>query len=291
MENGTHSMEHGDKNTVVGDERRMNKKRFLTIVLALFVLNVLNINMGSVVSAAPTSPYIAVVPSSDTTMIGQNHTVSIYTDYAGYDVWGWNVVLAFNTTVLQCVKVQNGDLITMDIDPSARFVSHINNTIGEVSAGAYFYYATPPPPITTSGPGTLVVVTFEVVGYAQISSLTLQDNTYLSVYDPSQNPNEPVYKIHAKVNHSQIGHGIVMVSQITGDITGPQNPPGSGIYPPDGVVNIRDLHYLGAHYGTNDPVADFTGPENPPGSGIYPPDGTVDDRDLIPLGANFGNHV
>jgi hypothetical protein len=80
-------------------------------------------------------------------------------------------------------------------------------------------------------------------------------------------------------------------NRIPGDITGPENPGGSGRYPPDGIVDGRDLIYLGANFGTANPVADFTGPENPVGSGEYPPDGIVDGRDLIKLGANFGRHL
>jgi hypothetical protein len=79
-------------------------------------------------------------------------------------------------------------------------------------------------------------------------------------------------------------------NRIPGDITGPENPPGSGQFPYDGKVDGYDLIYLGKKFGTTDPVADFTGPENPVGSGAYPPDGIVDGRDLIALGKNFGAH-
>jgi len=82
-----------------------------------------------------------------------------------------------------------------------------------------------------------------------------------------------------------------VIVTIPGDITGPENPIGSGKYPPDGVVNSYDLVYLGKKFGTSDPVADFTGPENPVGSRRYPPDGVVNSYDLFELGKNYGKHI
>jgi len=89
-------------------------------------------------------------------------------------------------------------------------------------------------------------------------------------------------------NKKEVGTVIVT---IPGDITGPENPIGSGKYPPDGVVNSYDLVYLGKKFGTSDPVADFTGPENPVGSRRYPPDGVVNSYDLFELGKNYGKHI
>jgi len=77
---------------------------------------------------------------------------------------------------------------------------------------------------------------------------------------------------------------------VLGDITGPvEDPPGSGIYPPDGVVDIYDLDLIGKAYGTKegDPdwdeyeIADITGPED-----VF--DGRVDCYDLAIVGKNFG---
>jgi len=79
-------------------------------------------------------------------------------------------------------------------------------------------------------------------------------------------------------------------NRIPGDIAGPENPPGSGLYPYDGNVNNYDLTYLKTKFGTNDHQADFTGPENPPGSGTHPPDGIANVRDLQPIGKNYGRH-
>lgn len=138
------------------------------------------------------SQYIAVSPKrtvDETLTTGKNYTISVSTDYNGSDVWGWNIRLTYRPAVLECLEVLNGDLITTSKDPSARFNATINNAIGEVSAGGYFFYLFPNAPPTTDGPGTLVNVTFRVVGTGS-SNITLEkQNTYVQVSNPSINPN------------------------------------------------------------------------------------------------------
>lgn len=242
----------------------MNKK-LLTAILALLTLAVLNTNKV-VVSAPPVSPYIEVIPSDEAIMVNWNHTVSIQTDYSGSDVWGWNVKLTFDPSVLQCVEVINGDLITTAKDPSARFTYTVNNAIGEVSVGAYFYYVTPPA-FTTSGPGTLADVIFTAVGTGY-SNITLEKETVLQGYDID---NDLVYDIINGVIHpNNLGHGNIM-STIQGDATfdktvdvfdilklkyhrsGP--PPGPGGFNPDadvnqdGLIDVFDILIAKAHLG------------------------------------------
>ncbi len=113
------------------------------------------------------SQYIAVLPQStvDPTLdIDSTYTVSIYTDYDGTDVWGWEFTLTYNPSVLHGISVTNGDLITKTKDDSATFISgEFDNVNGELSlTSASFQYAGTPLPVT-SGPGTLANVTFEVI--------------------------------------------------------------------------------------------------------------------------------
>ena len=246
------------------------KKRVLMIALALLTLGLLSVKI-SPISAPPTSPYIAVVPSpSDPIMINWDFTVSISTDYYNetQDVWGWNVLLTFNPAVLEVIEVANGDLITTAKDSSATFVSHINNTIGEVSTGAFFYYAQPATPYTTNGPGVLVSITFRGVGTGY-SNITLEKETLLQRYDPWTTPE--VYNIvDAYIQPDNVGHGTVMVT-IPGDVTydktvdvfdilkikyhrsGP--PPGPGGFNPsvdvnqDGSIDVFDILVAKAHLG------------------------------------------
>jgi len=129
------------------------------------------------------SQYIAVIPEStvnpDLTP-GKNFTISIYTDYNGTDVWGWQLSLSYNPLILQGVKVTNGDLITTEKHPDAMFDAGLgfNNTSGKLAVTmAWFFYTTYPIPLT-SGPGILANVTFTVVDYGT-SSITLGVETQL----------------------------------------------------------------------------------------------------------------
>jgi len=123
------------------------------------------------------SPYIAVVPHStvdpDLT-IGMNYTVSVYTDYNGDDVTGYQFTLEYNPLVLHGVKVTNGDLITNATNSGeARFVpGAFDNEAGELSLTVAFFFSVEEPVPLTSGPGILAYVTFTVVGTGD-SGITL----------------------------------------------------------------------------------------------------------------------
>jgi len=61
------------------------------------------------------SPYVGVVPHTTVNSnltIGTNYTVSIYTDYSGSDITGYQFDLSYNPNILNGVEVTNGDLIT-----------------------------------------------------------------------------------------------------------------------------------------------------------------------------------
>jgi len=128
--------------------------------------------------------YIAVIPQStvDTTLTpGKNYTVSIYTDYNGSDVWGWQFTLSFNPHVLEGIEVVNGDLITEAKDSSAEFTSGtFNNTAGTLDlTWAYFEWVPPATPFVTSGPGILANVTFLVKSTGESSIILSIETTEL----------------------------------------------------------------------------------------------------------------
>lgn len=91
-------------------------------------------------------------------------------------------------------------------------------------------------------------------------------------------------------------HDLLYRTSLVGDITGPENPPSSGEYPPDGTVDTYDLTFVCNTYGDKegDPnwneskIADITGPENPPASRQFPPDGIIDIYDLAIVSRNYG---
>ena len=282
-------------------KEEMNRKKALSttmiLLLTLGMLSLLRFTFVTV-SAVPVSPYIMVKPEktlNSTYTVGSNYTVSIYTNYnasLGSDLYSWQFSLIFNPSVLEGLEVSNGDLITTAKHSSATFApGTFNNTIGKLlQTKAYFYHISPPP-FRTSGPGTLAYVTFRVKGYG-ISDIhildTVNDYAMLGGYNIAKGG---YYEItDGFLESERLGHGFFN-NRLAGDITGPENPVGSGLYPPDKKVDGYDLIYLGKKFGTTDPVADFTGPENPVGSGTYPPDGIVDGRDLIALGKNFGKSI
>jgi PKD repeat protein len=81
-----------------------------------------------------------------------------------------------------------------------------DNTAGKLSlTGAFFFYVFPPVP-TTSGPGTLATVTFEVAGYGD-SDITIGDETRLRVCTNPMDPETIIDIIDASANPEQIGDG------------------------------------------------------------------------------------
>ena len=153
----------------------MKRKKLLTLsVLLLFVLSVFSVSMTGV--SAVDSPCIKVVPESTVTTdltVGMLYTVSIYTDYAGWDVTGYEFTLYYNPGVLEGINVTNGDLI---VGGSAKFIAGpIDNTAGKLFLTVAYYDAEG---AVTTGPGTLANVTFTVVGEGA-STITLGPETRL----------------------------------------------------------------------------------------------------------------
>ena len=126
--------------------------------------NIDNNILASPIEVEIKSTYIAIVPQNtvDITLdIGKNYTVSIYTDYNGTDVWGYEFTLTWNPNVLQGINVTNGDLITgTEVTWIPGTFDNVNGKLS--TTGAKFEFTTPPAPVT-SGPGTLANVTFTVV--------------------------------------------------------------------------------------------------------------------------------
>jgi len=168
------------------------------------------------------SPYIAVVPHSivDANLTpGTSFTVSIYTDYEGEDVWGWQFTLSYNPLVLHGVEVTNGDLIE---DPEMFMAGTFNNTVGTLSLTANFFFFMPgETPPTTSGPGTLANVTFTVVGVGT-SDITLGDETQLKAptYNIVDGVTDPDHVWHGYFRNTEeeVVHDVAVIS-VTPDPT------------------------------------------------------------------------
>jgi hypothetical protein len=177
------------------------------------------------------SPYIAVVPEStvDPSLTpGMNYTISVYTDYEGSDVWGYEFKLTYNPSVLEGIEVVNGDLITEDVGTTMWHPEVFNNTSGELGlTGNGFLFFEPPSPVT-SGPGTLANITFSVVGYGD-SYISLGGETRLIGYNvTTQEKYNIIDKFSPDVGHILYGffanqlevtHDIAVVS-VTPSTTG-----------------------------------------------------------------------
>ena len=128
------------------------------------------------------SSYVTVLPRNivDFTLTqGQNYTISIYTNYNGSDIWGYEFTLTYNPAVLRGIEAVNGDLITQAV--TTFNAGNFNNTLGTLSkTGAYALNMTPTPPepLASTGPGILANITFTIVGEGK-SFITLGDDTLL----------------------------------------------------------------------------------------------------------------
>ncbi len=246
----------GNRIPVPRSQITMRKKLLSPFIVLLLTFVVLN---------APTrvyaveSPYIAVVPSAivDSTLTpSKTFTISIYTDYAGSDITGWQLTLTYNASVLNGVSVTNGDLI---VGGTAQFLpGNFDNTKGKLSlTGAFFFTMIPPPDVTT-GPGILVSVTFKVVGTGT-SAITLGPETKLIGWDFI---GEKTYNIiDATTMFTHIQHGFFDNTQVT--------PP---TLPPVAVITAPQIAYI------NETV-EFSGEDS------YDPDGGL----IMSYSWNFGD--
>jgi hypothetical protein len=182
------------------------------------------------VSAAPISPYIMVQPEqtlNSSITPGMNYTIAVYTDYAGSDIWGWELGLTFNPDILQGLEVLNGDLITTEKNTRARFEpGTFDNVAGSLTGAAGFFNPNPLPAPVTSGPGTLTYVTFIVVGTGisdimlgtSISLLTSLSGWGYYIIDSSQPPgaSEPPHGVdhigHGSFNNIPYGHDVAVTN-------------------------------------------------------------------------------
>jgi len=208
------------------------------------------------------------------------------------NLFTWQINITWNKAILNVARFEAGNNATyilyntLSSNHTASYqltwvINATDNTKGNAGAAdSILDSSVGAPGVSTTPWLRMVSIQFLVVGYGKTGLTISTTGTLATILLDNTGATLAFAKTDGNFDN-----------RIPGDIVGPENPPGSGKYPPDRTVNDRDLIYLGAVFGTSDPVGDFVGPENPPGSGIYPPDGVVNDRDLIRLGANFGRTV
>ena len=220
------------------EDEKMRKILLATPLLVTFTLFIATVSINGVPPV--TSPYIAClnVPATitdPTLTVGERFNVTIYTDYDGSDVWSFEFTLTYDPNILNGVDLYNGDLITGG-HPAYFMPGDFDNVAGKLSlTGAFTSDFS-----TTSGPGTMANVTFEVVGYG-ISDIifgkSYPDTTVL------KSPDDNI--IDALFNPDQIGHGYFR-NHYPGDVDG------------DLLVGSADAGVLNGAYGKSwpDPLYD-----------------------------------
>jgi len=179
-----------------------------------------NLLVSSSMVRVAVSPYISVVPVGtldEALTPGMNYTISIYTDYNGSDVWGYEIELTYNPSVLEGIEAVNGDLITEDVGNTMWRPGDFNNTSGELElTGNGFFFFDPPSPVT-SGPGIMANISFSVVGYGD-SYLSLGDETRLIGYNVmTQMEHNIIDKFSPDTGHILSGY-FANVLEVTHDI-------------------------------------------------------------------------
>ncbi len=204
----------------------MRKKMlFMLVFLALNTFGALGLNLAG---ASPELQYpsVYVDPANIVNVAltpGQNFSVAVKTDYNGSDIQAWQFNMSFNPTVLNCVNVTNGDLITTVKYPTAQFkAGAFDNTEGKIRLSLALFFSIGEPYPITSGPGTLAYVNFTVVGTGT-SSITLGSKTILMGYTEDGYGEE--YQIVNATMPNHIGHGYfanggLIAGKVTDDSTG-----------------------------------------------------------------------
>ena len=182
----------------------MKRKNVLSpliiLLLTITLLSAFNLNTAKV--AAGEYPSIYIEPAISDAGLYDTFDISIKTDYVGDNVTGWQLVLAWNPSILECTSVTEGTLIPTGpvagrtpeyfmsqgvMDPNYWNLAEgkyeegdINNVAGELTlTGGYFEFTAEPAPVVSGE--WMANVTFEVVGYG-ISDITIGPETKLITY-------------------------------------------------------------------------------------------------------------
>lgn len=218
-------------------------------------------------------PAVSVSPRDITRQveIGQTFTVNVTITNVN-DLYVWQAGMTFNATILEAVNFTEGPFL-QDSGDTLWVDGTINNTAGII----HYHACTLTGNVTgVSGNGTLGTVTFKVKNYGnstlQLTDVILLDSTLTDI-------------------DKTIVDGTVFVT-ILSDITGPDGVPDGMVDMWDFGFIALAYGKTSADPDWDDyKIADIRGPENPPGSGLYPPDGVVDISDLGYCGLQYGESI
>jgi subtilisin family serine protease len=150
---------------------------------------------------------------------GTNFTVSIWTNYTGSDVWGYEFTLSWNPFILNCTEVVNGNLIVNDTYTATFRAGKIDNNAGKLHlSGCYFDVEVGEPVPTTSGPGILANVTFTVVGHGDSGILFGDETRLIGVTEAGSGTEYHIVDAFTMPDHIQNGYLCNVKPQPTHDL-------------------------------------------------------------------------
>jgi hypothetical protein len=199
-------------------------------------------------------------PAVQANQINSNVSVDIFVNnpLAG-NVWGWNVGVTWDPTVLQLETVTEGPYLTLGGGHTLFIAGHIDNQKGTIGQGISDIYLSNT--TTAAASGVLATLTFQVIKLAN-STIGLTAGT------PTLTDNHANSITCALMNATIVAHA----TRIPGDVNG------------DGKVDLADLVLFAKAYGSKpgdpnwNPAADFLG------------HGKVDLADLVVLAEHYGQH-
>jgi len=209
----------------------MKFKSIIEVILAVFLLSVLNIPLNAVPVKADSQASTTVFadpPTIKDKEISETVTVNIKVSNVN-DLYGWQAGLTFNPDVLNCTGYYEGEFLkragvdTWFAKPS--YLPHFNNTEGI----AYLHFCTlQGAPRGVNGSGQLAYLTFKVIGTG-ISDLHLTDVKLVGAvgHDVWTIPIEVIDVF--TVSWGAVDYSVETISNLTG-IDNPPDPPASGLF-------------------------------------------------------------
>jgi hypothetical protein len=242
--------------TIAGGELRANSNDTVGVNVPC--------NSASVTVPASIGLSPSTITAPDPSPINQTFEVEVYINAT--NVWGWNIGVTWNASVLNLINITEGSYL--DQFGSTLFLpGYIDNIYGLVRSGisdAYVSYMT-----ANASSGVLVTLTFKIVGNTYAlgpSSIGLTAGTPATLLN-SAYPHQAVAPI-------VLSNASYVWPRIPGDING------------DGTVDIFDAILLASAFGTT-----TSSPNWNPNCDLAGTGGPIDIYDALMLAAHFGQSI
>jgi len=140
----------------------VREKRLWTMFVILFLICTATGGLGVSVGATSSMPRIFVDPPTSTVLVGQTFGISVSVVNITDDdsLYGWEMELTFDPTVLKALSVTEGPFLKKAGD-TFWIPPQIDNAAGTVKAGSMLIF--PFPPKGAVGDGTLATIAFKAL--------------------------------------------------------------------------------------------------------------------------------